>query len=285
MPVWVAAVAREVLEHRADARLPHGGDHRVRILRRSLGVLAEGAGIDEVSGVGGHVAHRSQVYVKAQIQQKGGLVQGVGPDGLQPSGSEEGLGGAELLRPEGGVVAGPDHRAPLLIYPQEQGDGGGLLEGGEQSAQLLRGAVFEVPAEEEKAPGVPLPGQLIPAGLRETDPEQLARFLLRRHGVHHGLEQLLLGGGLGLRRGLRLGGSAGLRRRGHGGLAGLLAAPLPCWRPRRCAAGQQKGQEQRPKDPPPHGFLGSRWRVPSGSWMRVLSSWASRLARTAATYS
>ena len=48
---------------------------------------------------------RSQVYVKAQIQQKGGLVQGVGPDGLQPSGSEEGLGGAELLRPEGGVVA------------------------------------------------------------------------------------------------------------------------------------------------------------------------------------
>ena len=30
------------------------------------------------------VAHRSQVYVKAQIQQKGGLVQGVGPDGLQP---------------------------------------------------------------------------------------------------------------------------------------------------------------------------------------------------------
>lgn len=31
-----------------------------------------------------------------------------------------------------------------------------LLEGGEQSAQLLRGAVFEVPAEEEKAPGVPL---------------------------------------------------------------------------------------------------------------------------------
>ncbi len=44
------------------------------------------------AGSGGHVAHRSQVYVKAQIQQKGGLVQGVGPDGLQPSGSEEGLG-------------------------------------------------------------------------------------------------------------------------------------------------------------------------------------------------
>ena len=190
--VLVVSIAREMLQHRADALLAHGGHHLGHIVGGGLGVLAQGALIDKVGGVGGYVGHRGEVHVDPQVQQGDALLPGVLENGVQPALGVQHLGGGLPAGKQVGVAAGPDHRAPLLIGADEHGDAGGRLIGGDLVPHLLGGLILEVPAKEDIAPQLVLGhlGRLV--GLGAADEEHLSHLLLHRHGGHQLLDDLVL---------------------------------------------------------------------------------------------
>ena len=190
-----------MLQDGADLFLPHDAHHLSHIVGGGLRVLSEGAGIDEIRGIGGYVGDRRKVDIDPQVQKGHALLSGVLKDQVHPALGEQGLGSGLPLGKEVRIAAGPHHRAALLVGPNEQGDAGGVLIALDVIPHLLGRLVLKIPAEQQIAPHLVLCGQLGPAGLGAADKEHLPHLFLQGHGGQQLLNDLLLV--LGAQRGLR----------------------------------------------------------------------------------
>ena len=202
--IHIVPIAGEVLEDAAHTVLRHLRDHLGHIVRCGGRILAEGAVIHKVGGVGGHICHRGQVHVEAQGGEKEVLLSGICQHGLHAAGGISFLRRGELGGPQMGIGADPHHRAALLVHADQQRDSGvhsrGVLIALNGLDQSIGSLVRRIPAEEDVA------AQMIGAHVGDRvcvgypDKEQLADLFLQGQG---GKQVLHLLGGQFLRRGFR----------------------------------------------------------------------------------
>ena len=190
--IHIIPIAGEVLEDGTNALCIHGFHHVGHIFRGGLGVLAKGAVIDKVVGIGGYISHRSQIDIYTQSQEGHTLLTGILNDAVHAALGKEGLGREAAVGEKIGVRAGTYHGAALLIGADEQRHAGCALIGADVVADLLGGFVFKITTKENVSAQFILGYRLNRTCVRAADKEHLAHLFLHSHSGEQFLNDLVL---------------------------------------------------------------------------------------------
>ena len=191
--VHIVAIAGEMLEGAAHAASFHGRNYRLNIGAGCRRVLTEGTGIDKVAGVGGQIAHRRQIYVKAQVLEKDALFPGVPSHIVQPALGEQILRGGKPFAAKGRKPADTGNRAALFVHADEKGDVCCRLIAFDFRFQRIRCFPLHIVCEQNIA------GRVILLYIRHrrvfpaADKEHLPYLFFQRHPIEDGIDPVFGG--------------------------------------------------------------------------------------------